>query len=955
MVLLVAYPSFSAAQGRVNDYLVEQFDGGMTWDWSAPYTYLGWSDNTYYSVSMPFSFQFDGNTVAAGSTVRVSTNGWLQFTLPGYNPTASTTTYNVLGSSTYRNMIQFFGVNLYPSGGVYHQTTGSSPNRVWSIYYPSVRYQASSSYPYVSMMVKLYEENGQIEFLYSPNNQYLGSSVVNAGVGVNGHVVPSFQSLTLENTIDNTPLRNWRIRPPKPSRPLLSVSVKSIDFGEREVGSEPVTACLTVTNVGTPGEPGADNSPLTFTGTRFNSTNDFTLIADPQEPLYPGESKEYCVSFTPLNMGDLSAGLDIRTNGKDSGNRLIPFKAFGLAGKMEVPVENLFRKTRTRVGSDLVQSVPVQNEGNLPMNIIDVTVGGEFADQYSVVEIPQDPIEPGETDNILIEYNAIFEGLNDAHITITSDAAFEPEHTVQLFGWGIVPRLAVTTSMTGSDSVRIGDTAYYTVRLENVGTDTLLIKQDYFASADRDFFYAGLIGADSIIPPTQVRELVVGFAPQARGVRQARLRLTTNIPKTFDEFARDTSEFNVDFTHVGVPSGLLYAETNLLDTSLVGSAVCNPFTIFNNGLEALAVTSLNVSGLNAGDFTINGITLPVTIAAMSSITGEICVTPSQRGERNAEITVNASSNGQNYTQVLPVTVLGQLACASPDMTSAFAGEIVRVSASKNATITVTNCGDVPTIYNATVAGEGYALVSAPMSDAIAPGATHTYEVSFAPLAMSMLPGTLTISGDNVAEIVVNLEGTGGMAVLAASNTNAGSLAVGSSIDLDVTVENSGNLDWTGIAPAVDGGDFVVKNAPTTIAANSSGTLTFTFTPSIEGVRTATVTFPGSDVASFSFALNGEGVTANVRSTEANGYALGQNFPNPAVSSSTIRFSMAKAGYAKLIVSDVTGKVVATLAEGSYPQGETSISFSTSELPAGNYYYELIAGGEKLQRAMLVGQ
>jgi hypothetical protein len=86
---------------------------------------------------------------------------------------------------------------------------------------------------------------------------------------------------------------------------------------------------------------------------------------------------------------------------------------------------------------------------------------------------------------------------------------------------------------------------------------------------------------------------------------------------------------------------------------------------------------------------------------------------------------------------------------------------------------------------------------------------------------------------------------------------------------------------------------------------------------------------------------------------ADGYVLGQNYPNPFISSSSIRFTMASAGRAKLVLSDVTGRVIATLAEGSYPQGENSVEFSIPDLPAGKYFYELEAGERKLHRSMIV--
>ncbi|HET6512921.1 MAG TPA: hypothetical protein VFH43_12055, partial [Candidatus Kapabacteria bacterium] len=86
----------SARSQRLNFYVVEQFDTALTWDATLPNTLLGSSDNATYSTTIPFKFSFDGLEAAAGSTVRVGSNGWVQLTVPGFSPNGSTTTFNLL-------------------------------------------------------------------------------------------------------------------------------------------------------------------------------------------------------------------------------------------------------------------------------------------------------------------------------------------------------------------------------------------------------------------------------------------------------------------------------------------------------------------------------------------------------------------------------------------------------------------------------------------------------------------------------------------------------------------------------------------------------------------------------------------------------------------------------------------------------------------------------------------
>lgn len=945
-------PSTSLSQGRVNDYIVEEFDGGLNWDWSNS-TYLGWSDNATYNVAMPFEFSYDGHKVAQGSTMRVSTNGWIQFTLPGYSPNAGTTIFNLLGNSTYRNSIAFFASNMYVWNGLYYKVTGTTPNRVMTFYYWGVKY--TTLFNLMDMQVNLYEANGQIEYIYSPNNFYLGSTAVNAGVGLNGHILNGFQSRTVYNQIDNTPLRNIRMRPPKPGIPQLALSTKKHDFGESILGvTGPKSMSVTVTNIGINGEPGGAPSTLNFSLAQLQGTSDYTFISAPAQSLAIGESKTYEIEFKPVDMGTRSTSFVIKTNGVDSGSQAVDITGFGLAGRMEIKTDHLFRKTRTKLSQNLEQVVPVTNTGNYPITILGGDLEGEYANQYAISGLPEGPIQPGTTAGVTVRFKPMYEGLRTAELVLESDAFYLPTKLIRLWGTGIVPRLKITPTAVASDSVAVGDTAYYAIRLENVGNDTLAITKNYFSSADKDFFYQGLIGSDSVIAPETFREVTVGFAPQTRGTRQARLRLTTNIPPTFGENSIDTSEFNIDILGVGVPYGILSIEASTeIDSQLIGSKICRTVTIWNNGESPLTINSATISGPDASNFTISGIAFPLTIAPMGNVQVQICATPSSRGMRVASIDVNATSGDKTSTTQMSLAVFGLLACGQPDVAQAFNGEIVRIGAKDTATITVTNCGDVAAVYMATVSGNGYTILGTPNTGAIMPGGTVSYQVQYAPSTMALQPGTLRVMSEGITDIVIDLAGTGGNSVLAAHNTSAQATEVGASSTFDVTVRNTGNMNWNIGTPQVTAGEFTLMNHPSMIAANGEGTFTFEFKPVDGGSRMATVSFGASDNPAFSFAVNG--ALASVREVASHGYLLEQNYPNPVVSRTTISFTMAEAGRATIVLCDLTGKTVATVTDGYFGEGVNTVKFDARTLPNGTYFYELIVNGVRLQRAMMVSQ
>ncbi len=85
----------------------------------------------------------------------------------------------------------------------------------------------------------------------------------------------------------------------------------------------------------------------------------------------------------------------------------------------------------------------------------------------------------------------------------------------------------------------------------------------------------------------------------------------------------------------------------------------------------------------------------------------------------------------------------------------------------------------------------------------------------------------------------------------------------------------------------------------------------------------------------------------------NNFVLEQNYPNPFNPSTQIKFSIAKAGNVKLIVSDILGREVATLVNDNISAGNYSISFDAKNISSGVYFYTLIADNFKQSHKMIL--
>ncbi|NIT36430.1 MAG: T9SS type A sorting domain-containing protein [candidate division Zixibacteria bacterium] len=95
-----------------------------------------------------------------------------------------------------------------------------------------------------------------------------------------------------------------------------------------------------------------------------------------------------------------------------------------------------------------------------------------------------------------------------------------------------------------------------------------------------------------------------------------------------------------------------------------------------------------------------------------------------------------------------------------------------------------------------------------------------------------------------------------------------------------------------------------------------------------------------------------GVKAQGKAKAAS-FSLSQNYPNPARGTTTITFALAQASEVKLEVFDVSGRKVATLAEGPRAAGDNEASLDTRNLAAGVYVYRLQAGDKVAVKRLAV--
>lgn len=79
--------------------------------------------------------------------------------------------------------------------------------------------------------------------------------------------------------------------------------------------------------------------------------------------------------------------------------------------------------------------------------------------------------------------------------------------------------------------------------------------------------------------------------------------------------------------------------------------------------------------------------------------------------------------------------------------------------------------------------------------------------------------------------------------------------------------------------------------------------------------------------------------------------LQPNFPNPFNPSTSLSFSLPREGHVSLKVYDARGREVASVFEGTLPEGQHSFQWTADGLPGGVYLYRLQAGDHSETRKM----
>jgi len=323
-------------------------------------------------------------------------------------------------------------------------------------------------------------------------------------------------------------------------------------------------------------------------------------------------------------------------------------------------------------------------------------------------------------------------------------------------------QLTVNPSSISFGSVPVGGSAMLSIALGNSGGSNLTVSQATMTGS-------GLSLSGPALPLTlaagQTASFSVTFAPQSSGTVNGSLSLTW-IPPLKNNGKRkgwsQTTTISVSGTGA-IPStasttpGQLGANPSSLSfgSVQVGNIKTLSEAVTNTGGSSVTLSQATVVGT---EFSISGLSLPLTLAAGQSVTFAATFAPQSAGSASASISV--SSNASNSTMTISLagsgTAQGQLAVTpmSVDFGS------VTVGTSKTQVGTLSASGSSVSVSSATVTSAEFSLGGITFPLTIAAGQSVPFTLTFTPQMSGSASAISSFTSNASNSAAETLTGTG---------------------------------------------------------------------------------------------------------------------------------------------------------------------------------------------------
>jgi hypothetical protein len=474
----------------------------------------------------------------------------------------------------------------------------------------------------------------------------------------------------------------------------LSPIPAGLSFGNVQIGNNQ-TLLETLTNSG---GSSVTVTQAAVTGSGF-TTNGLNLPLT----LAPGQSSpNFNVVFAPQSAGPASGTLFLTSNASNP-TLNIPLSGTGVTGGVLTANPSSLNFVNVQTGNNQTLAGTVTNSGGSSVTITQAAVTGTGF-TVNGLNLPL-TLAPGQSSP---SFNVVFApqsaGASSGSLFLTSNA-LNLTLNISLSGTGVAPgTLSANPSSLSFGNVQVSNNQTLSETVTNVGGSSVTISQDTVTGAA-----FGVTGLNPPVTLTSGQSITfsVIFTPSSAGGASGNLAVASNA---------SNPTLNIPLSGTGTAAGqLAVTPASLAFGNVVVATGANlPAQLGATG-ASVTVTSANVS---SSEFTLSGLSFPVTIPAGNNVQFTLAFTPQATGAASGTVSFasNASSSpalslsGTGTPTPIHSVSLSWTASASPDVTgyniyrgTASAGPYSKINSSLNAGTTYTD--------NSVADGQTYYYVS----------------------------------------------------------------------------------------------------------------------------------------------------------------------------------------------------------------------------------------------------
>jgi len=416
--------------------------------------------------------------------------------------------------------------------------------------------------------------------------------------------------------------------------PAVTLTPSSLSFGDVGVGVTSPVKSVTMKNTGT--------AALLITSIAIAGTNstDFLKTATTcGASLAATATCTISVDFKPSATGARSAAISISDNASGSPQQ-VSLSGTGTTAKF-APLSLGFGDMAVGVTSP-AKTITLTNIGTSTLSITAIAITGTNAGDFAQTHTCVAMLAAAASCTFSVTFRPGATGARSASLSVTDSAVGSPQ-LVPLTGFGTT--LKFSPPNLGFGSVAVGvTTAAKTVTLTNSGTATLNITAIAITGANAtDFAQTHTCGATLAVAASCT--FSVTFKPAATGTRSASISVTDN---------SGGSPQLVPLTGVGTTAKLSPTSVSFGSVTVGTTSTVHTITLANIGTSAFSITSITITGTNAGDF-LQSHSCGTSLAAGATCTISVQFKATVKGVRNAAVSVSDTASGSPQVVTLSGT------------------------------------------------------------------------------------------------------------------------------------------------------------------------------------------------------------------------------------------------------------------------------------------------------------